>query len=805
MVKVNKTDKLVFDLHMHQVDYNKQREDALRREISDKYGVPLRNVTINFVPITVDDQGDRLSLASDVIANIQNPAFQQMLFKDYIHDKEIDGVDFEDIKAIDESVNAFVDFDSYSQYAAYKFKYVKWDNYLSYGKGNFFDFTKLKGLVLLNGQPENQCGKTTFAIDLLRFALFGKAHKSPDLGSVFNIYRPEDTEVMVEACIEINGVDYVIRRTVTRPSLSKRTEKSKAKQKVEYFKLIKGEYEQMENCEGESGTETNDIIRRSVGSLEDYNLIISATSKNLGDLLDMGQTDKGRLFSRWLGLLSIERKEEVAKKMWKDNILPKLLSNTNNRADIEKEIVDIKAVIAEDTETLKSDEKRLKESNGRILEYENRKTEAMKGRKDVKDGLSNIDVTTLENKMKILSENLDTKRAEMKNHKDSYAEVKEAKFEQTDMESAVKSRDAINAEIHRLDVENAGVKTQIKAARTEIERIQRLISGGKCPTCGQDIDVVKQNDNIGKKNDEVKTLIDRGVANKKKIDEYALEKVEAEKRIAALEEDRKKAQTKANLEIRMVAVKTNIDNIKLQMADTQRQMAEIEQNKENIRHNNEIELKIRAIDESIRSENAVKESIMRSISDTKAEMASLDKRISEREEMIKTLTAEEKTIRNWTLYQQMVGKNGIVKIVLKRALPVINNEVDRLLDGLCDFKVEVTVSDDNRVCMDLVRGGQRLDLGSGASGFETVMASIALRHSLAGVATLPKPNFTVLDEVLDGVAVSNYENVRELFSRMSNSYDFIIHITHNEMLNEWHDMNVCVSKGEDMVSTIALK
>ena len=175
------TDTIVIDLEMHQIENNDQKKEALRQEISNKYGVPLKNIEINFIPITVDENGDRISLASDVIDNIQDPAFEKELMKSYLKIKKIKDVDFADIDVIDNQVNAFIDFDQYSKYKNYRFKYVKWSNYLSYGPDNYFDFTKLNGLVLLNSTPGNQGGKTTFAIDLLRFALFGKADKSPNL------------------------------------------------------------------------------------------------------------------------------------------------------------------------------------------------------------------------------------------------------------------------------------------------------------------------------------------------------------------------------------------------------------------------------------------------------------------------------------------------------------------------------------------------------------------------------------------------------------------------------------------------
>ena len=83
MIEVKKTDKLVFDLKMRQVDYNEQKKEALRKEIADKYGVDVGNVEINFTPITVNKEGKKVSLASDIVESIQDPKFQQKLFAEY--------------------------------------------------------------------------------------------------------------------------------------------------------------------------------------------------------------------------------------------------------------------------------------------------------------------------------------------------------------------------------------------------------------------------------------------------------------------------------------------------------------------------------------------------------------------------------------------------------------------------------------------------------------------------------------------------------------------------------------------------
>lgn len=780
MVNVSPTDKLIFDLEIMQVDYSEQKRNELRKKISDKYGVPVRNVEVNFIPVVIDGNGDKMTLTSDVIKNIQDPKFQQNLFKEYLELKEIKDINFDEILDIDKSVNALIDFDSYSKYKSYKFKYVKWDNYLSYGKGNYFDFTKLHGLILLNGNPENQCGKTTFAIDLLRFALFGKADKSPTLDSVFNRFLPEETEVTVEAGIEIDGVDYVIRRTITRPSLKKRTTKSKAKQKVEYFRLIGDEYELIENCEGESSTQTNNIIKDSVGNVEDFDLIMSATSYTLGDLLRMGQSDKGKLFSKWLGLITIEEKEKIAKDLYKVKIVPNLLPDKYNKTTFENEISDMENVIKANNEAIIDFQNKMIEAGNNVNKLNDEKNEVLLTKKEIKDELTRVDITTVENKIQSYTNELTINRGQLSVMKEEYEKLKDSSFDVVVYEEKRK-------EISNLQTLNGELKANINHLKAENKRIEGLIEGRICPTCGHEVDVVEHTKAINDNNTKINALIEQGVGNKSKIEELT-------EIVKKMENDRENVQRLNTLKLKMTAVKVQIDNIKLKLQENTRIKEEVETNKENIKQNNEITRKILIIDENIKTETNVKENYIRQIQSLTNEVTNYKKSIDERKVLIKKLDEQEKIVRNWSVYQQLVGKNGIVKIVLKRALPIINNEIARILNGLCDFNVEISVSDDGKVCMELVRDGQRMDLGTAASGFETVMASLAIRSSLAQMATFAKPNCTIMDEVLEGVAVSNYDNVRELFRRIVQNYDFILHITHNEMLTDWHDNIITVQK-----------
>lgn len=784
---IKPTDKIVVDLEMFQIDFNEQKKASLRKEIAKKYGLPLSNVDVHFKPITVTETGERISLVGDIRNNVQDAGHQKNMMKHYIQLKEYTDIDWNDIDTIDNQVNDFVDFDQYSKYKNYKFKYVKWSNYLSYGEDNYFDFSNLHGLVLLNSEPANQGGKTTFAIDLLRFALFGKADKSPNLDSVFNSFLPEATQVVVEAGIEIEGEDYVIRRTVTRPALKKRTAKSKCTQKLEYFKKFGDNLELIENCEEESVQQTNNIIREAIGNADDYDLVISATSYTLGDLLRMGQTDKGRLFSRWLGLMSIEKKEEIAKKLWKDNHATKLLSNTYNRKTLEEEIADFTTVNEENRKIVAQLHTELNTANENILRYNSEKTDVLSSIKPIKDNLDKIDVSTLKSEIERFNNELAEKRATFQNLKEQYKEYKDASFDQEKLDERKTRKENLEKEIKKYELQNSELKGEINAVKKDTERIQALLDKGICPTCGQAIDVVEQTKTISDNNKKVEDLIGKGVYRKTQIDSLKTQIESCVKEIAQLEETKEKTTRKANLELKMVALKSNIDNLKLNIEKNTKTLDEIKTNEENIKHNNEIRLKASNIDISIANETKIKETKIKDIESANNTISGNEKQIELRKDIIDKLIAEEKLIRNWNVYLELVGKNGIVKLVLRDALPVINNEVSRILDGLCDFEVKLDIDEKNNVVMNLVKDGVKLNLGVGASGFEGTIASLALRSALASISTMSKPNFLVLDEVLGLTASCNYENIHELYKRILSNYDFILNITHNENLYDWHD------------------
>lgn len=784
---IKPTDKIRVVLQVLPIDYNAQKVEELRQKIATKYNLLVSNVEVETELILNDADGQRLVMTSDVVENIQNPKFQQQLFKEYLDIREYDDVDFDAIIDIDNQINAGIDFEGYSKYKSYKIKTIRWDNFLSYGKGNEFNFDSLKGLVLVNA--ENQQGKTTFCIDLIRFVLFGKSDKAPTLDRVFNLYFPEETEVVVEATLEIDGEDYVIRRSITRPPLSKRTSKSKPKQTVNYYRVI-GDGREEINCEAENTQQTNNVIKDAIGTMDDFNLIISANAHTLGDLVRLGETERGRTFSRWLGLLTLEAKEKLAKDFYKNKILPTLCSTRYNKATLEEDIANKKNLIDLNQKEIYEISNRQREIETHVNDLNTQVQSIFMTRRQINESLARIDVTTLERSIQNDSEMLASKTALYQQLEGQIAAIQNVVYNEALHQERLKVKNG-------LEVRNGEIKGIIGGLRNKINEIKSLIAKNVCPTCGQPINVQSKNIEIATIESNINGLIEEGVNNKSVIDGIMQECQEFEQSKRTVQECHQLQLRKATLTGDIATLRNNVEN-------NTRIRQEIENNRENVAFNNEIDAKINIINNEINMSNRNKEQLIRDIQTRQVQNTNLGNEIKNAEEIIGVINKEEIIIRNWTIYNELVGKNGIIKLVLKRSLPIINNEINRLLQDLCDFSVMLDVTPDNKVDISLVRDGAPLDLSSGASGFEMTMASVAIRTALASVSAIAKPNFVVYDEIIGTIHANNYETFKELLMRVSKQYQCILHITHAEDIFPIHDTVIKIVK-ENNISKISVQ
>lgn len=762
------------------VDYTKEMEKNIKVKCAKKYGVPESNVKVNPNFIMINENGEKIALTNDTIVNIQDPKFQVKIFKQYLEINNVENFDWEYIKSIDAEINSEIDYNVYDKYKKYSLKWIKWSNFLSYGKDNYFDFTKLKGMVLVNGKPSNQSGKTTFSIELLRFLLFGKTSKFKTLEGNFNVNLPEETEMTVEGQIEIDGENFIIKRTISRPSLKKRSSKSKVQQKVEYYKVLdNGDteelYDVIENCQEESGLKTNIAIKEAIGNEQDFDLVICATNENLRDLINFKETERGRLLSRWIGLLPIEEKERIAKEKYKLRS-SKFISNVYNRETLDGEINDYSVLIENITKECNEKNTLLKNITNSIVSYREELNKLLESKKEVDNSLISFDINSHLNEI----ERIKTEGIRHKTKKEQDLEMLKEIPENVDY----------SEEIYKKKIEErALLKSEIASLKRDIERLKKEIatleSSEYCPTCHRKYDNVDNSTIIKAKKDEIDEIILTGKANREKLDKIDIE-------ISEIEKNKELYDKKNKLDIEIKSLNLLMDNLRNKLINANTQTKLYQKNKDSIDFNNNIKIKINNLNARIETEEKSKDNILKEIHEMQATIVSYTNEIKRRKDFIDKIKEEETVKRNWGIYLDMVGKNGITKMILRNTLPIINAELKRLLTDICNFEVEISINERNEVSFSYSKdGGPKVNI-SGTSGLEETISSLALRAVLANISTMPKLNFVVLDELWGCVADDNLSKLKPFIDRILSSYDFILQVSHNPLIADWHDSVITV-------------
>jgi len=772
------------------MDYDKRMIPQIQVKFANKYGIDKKNVEVEPVFIKTESGSDAF-IAND-IESVQDPIAQQSLFKPFLEERGVTDYDFDKIIEIDNLINNSIDYELYDKHKKYTIKWIKWDNFMSYGKGNFFDFTRLNGLVLLTSEPANQGGKSTFCLDLLRFLLFGKVTSRESnwtLARAFNDYLPEATEMAVEGCISIDGEDYVIKRVLTRPELKKRTEKSKITQKINYYRLINGQYvdlvdeENIENQEEVSTRDTNKAIKDAIGNERDFDLMICVRAKNLEDLISLKDTERGRLITRWVGLLPLEEKDKIARETFNKSIMPKLMLNRYNKEELKVIIENTKAENEELTKEGKETNKKLEETVNTIKGYNEKRDIYLQSKREIDDELTKTDKHTLEVKKEELTGLGIKKSEEKKANEEKYKEIKDRTFKEEEYKEAI-SRDK------SLSISVNSKRNEITQLKKDIEALKK---GEFCPTCGARLKNVDNSEAIAKKEERIADLIE--VGKKEKVELDALQE-----KIQKLDEDREKYNEKIKLELLIQKNEVDLENLRSQLRDCNRILKDMEKNEESIRKNNEIDAQINLINASIAEMEKIKKGYEEWLEDARATLKTNNKAISANTEIISTIEKEERIVRNWKIYLEIVGKNGICKMVLRNALPLINGELKRLLTNVCDFDVEVGIDDSNDVAFYKIHNGVKVSLATG-SGFEQTVASLALRSVLSKISTFSKPSFVVFDEILGGVSDENYDVTKLLYEKIVKDAGLILEISHLKQISDWHNTSIVIKKEGD-VSTI---
>jgi DNA repair exonuclease SbcCD ATPase subunit len=187
------------------------------------------------------------------------------------------------------------------------------------------------------------------------------------------------------------------------------------------------------------------------------------------------------------------------------------------------------------------------------------------------------------------------------------------------------------------------------------------------------------------------------------------------------------------------------------------------------------------------------------ISTNEYEIKSKEEKILSNEKLIVKIKEEEEKEKIYKIYLEAYGKNGVSKIIMKTMMPLINSELQRLMEDSCYFKLEIRINDKNEVEFMMVDNSSGVEkLMVSGSGYEKTIASLALRSVLSKICSLPKPNVIVFDEVFGKISNDNLDMVYEFFVKIKEYFEKIFVITHSPLVSQWADSTVKITKDNNI-------
>jgi DNA repair exonuclease SbcCD ATPase subunit len=747
-------------------NFTQERIKSVKQYFQKKYNST--NINVITKVKTTDDTQQTI----DVSVNIMDKNYQKELIKSMLESKGQEQY-YDQVISIDSAVeNRMAANDvEVTPFKKWHIKKIEFSNFLSYGENQVIDFDLCNGITVVESDPPNFGGKTVLTVDLLLFLFFNTTTKTQKAEEIFNRFTDKNT-VVVKGDIIIDGEEYIIARKIER-------KKSKAgewnvKTDLEFFKKLADG--QLQNFTGEQRRETENFMKTSIGSMDDFLMTIVTTASNLEDLLEAKPTARGQVLSRFLGLEFLKKKEEVGKEIYSE-FSKGMLSNVYNTESLKQ-----------DNDTSNEEIKRLKteieESNTKIGDVDLR---LQKGQ-DYKDNLlkskhSDIDQELIVlNPIKLQSDITDFERSS----ETLNSQIKDIKI--------VEPKDFYHEDKH--DAVKEVIKSrfaELVTCENKVEEIEDLVGkygdGIQCEHCG--IKLMEA--------ELTKKKIDQLEGYKKLVKEFKTEISDYEKKEQLFTQLKKDFDEYERNKLIKEKYEIQLESSELKLGQAKDKLKRYEEVQDKIKKNNDVDAQL--VKAGLRIDELINEkrSYERVLATNQNQIENLLARIEKNNGFILKIAEEFEREKIYKMYVEVFGKNGITKVIMKTMMPLINSELQRLLQDSCFFNLEIRINDKNEVDFIMIDNGTGVEKPMTAgSGYEKTIGALAIRAVLSKVCSLPKPNISVYDETWGKVSNDNLEMVGDFFKKLKDYFEKIFLISHNELISNWADNVVRITKTDNI-------
>jgi exonuclease SbcC len=185
-------------------------------------------------------------------------------------------------------------------------------------------------------------------------------------------------------------------------------------------------------------------------------------------------------------------------------------------------------------------------------------------------------------------------------------------------------------------------------------------------------------------------------------------------------------------------------------------------------------------------------------------LGQITQRITDLGGNIEVLKEIEKKYALHELLMEAFGNDGIPLMIMNRAVPLINNEIRKILSNVTNFEVFLEVDTEAHDLMIFIDDGtsrRRVELGS---GMEKTLTALTIRSALSNISLLPTCNLFVIDEGFGTLDSENINHMNMLLGYLKGKFDNVLIISHIESMQDITNNVININKNERGYSSIKI-
>lgn len=716
-----------------------------------------------------------------LVKDINDVGYQNTLIEDYLVTKHSVSSDIiDEVRRINNDLNGMLISETTPMNQVWEPKMFEFSNMFSYGGGNRIDFSKMEHVAGIFAP--NHAGKSAI-FDALMFCLFDRCSRTSSGKDIMNSNK---TTFRCKLKFVVDGTEYFI---VKKGKLITHGKYPHVNVKIDFYML--DEEGEKVSLNGEQRKDTNRNISNVVGDYDDFILTAMSAQNNNSSFIDKSQSDKKKLLARYTDVQVLEDLYELGKEEVKSvKVLLKDFSK-NNYSEL---LVQNETDLCEFTDSYDTYQKEL-------IGLEDILVKEQTSLNDIKSELIHIskilDITDLNSKLNLLKEklaSLDAKMVEYTGYVDSNKNIiseADSKLSHHNIEDIASRKLLLEKELlHNNTLTNkiAVLKVEIKSKLDTISKLDTHEYDPNCNYCcdnefvklAEQARITLEDDKVlvtNILNDKTKSDVNLGIlkqviVDKEDFDTWTLQRS-------------KYLRYQSEIEVKMANCILNTERVNALINTTESDIREYNSNEDAIIKNKLTESKIKLYQDLIVEAKSDVDGCRADIQTMYGKMETTKQTITSIQKLIENAHTLEVRLKAFDYYLMAMHRDGISYEIISNLMPILEDEVNEILEQIVDFNIEFNVDGKNIVSY-ICYGKDKWPL-SITSGMEKFLSSLAIRVALTKVSCLPRPNFLIIDEGFGNLDSENLQALESLFEYLKTEYDFIMVVSHIDLMKDMVD------------------